>query len=321
MGFRWKTGFDDSLRAQDAANNMQGYSPLAANGMQGYNPNNLFRGPAPVGAGGDGANYQFDSTSIDAYTRQQDDLNAKRQQLAQLQAQLADIDAQIAKLDRENPNIKDSQAWEIAAKRAEAGDMSAYDNLVSRGSGNAGNVGSIANDLNNVENKLSFLKSDDSETQEFVKQQAKVALINAKEWADKTGGELPSSYYRVKEALDNADSVGPNANTIEGMLWTKMQNGDLTEADRVYAKALHDADPNSKDAPKLREIFEGTKGKTKEAKAASDKAKANAKALYDSIANLPLNQQFDVFRRWTDKQRELFRKYYKMDAKTGAGVK
>ena len=192
-------------------------------------------------------------------------------QIREKQARLDAIDAKIAEIDRQYPELKNGgQEWEIAAKRAEIGDMSAYDSMMARGQQAGGQASAIEGELKQAEKLLWGLKSKNSEDREIARNQIEVALRSAEEWQGKTGQQMPESYNRLRAALDGS-TVEQNANTMAGILWSKMQDGTLTDADRAYAKALHDADPNSADAPTYRQIFENTKGKTTE-----DKKKADA---------------------------------------------
>jgi hypothetical protein len=270
----------------EAAGNMQGYVPNSA-----FTPNTGMNTPAPPAPDLYGYGESLDAASNRA---------GLLKQLDQLQSELASIDAQIAQIDRDYPGMKNGQAWDIAAKRAEIGDMAAYDNMISSANQAASSSG-IAGNLTNVEGKLSLLKSDNTEQRDYIKQQASVALTEAREWADRTGGQLPSSYYRVKEALDNAENVGPNANTIAGILWSKKEAKKLTDADRAYAKALHDADPNSVDAPKLREIYDNTKGGTIEDMAKAEARKKAAKAKIKELQKFPVKEQERLFQQLDEK--------------------
>ena len=58
-----------------------------------------------------------------------------RSALMEKEARLAEVNARLAELDKE---IGNEAEWDIAAKRAELGDMSGYDNIVSRRTNAAG---------------------------------------------------------------------------------------------------------------------------------------------------------------------------------------
>lgn len=208
------------------------------------------------------------------------DINA---QIRDKEAKLAAIESEIAQIDRQYPELKDGgQQWEIAAKRAEIGDMSAYDSMMARGQQAGGQTSAIEGELKSAEKLLWGLKSKNTEDREIARNQIEVALRSAEEWHDKTGQPMPESYNRLRAALENS-TVEQNASTMAGILWSKMQDNTLTDADRAYAKALHDADPNSADAKTYREIYESTKGKTTEDKAA---AKAWAAKISDMVKGI-----------------------------------
>jgi len=286
MAFRWKTGFDDSLRAQDAAANMDGYRPLSANGMQGYRPNVPAASP-----------YNNEQVAQQNYDQFMGDLQAKRQQLAQLQAQLAEIDRRIAEIDRSNPQLKDSQAWEIAAKRAEAGDMSAYDNLMNRGAGDSSNAGGIDNELYNAEKLLGGLKTKSNEDREIVRGNIEATLRRAEEWSARNGKELPSSYYRLKKAVDDsfeAADADMNAREYGNEIALKLFRGTATKDDIEKGVAWAENNMNS-DAAK--EIFEAAKSGrygTIEAKQERKEAEKKAKAKIAELQKLSVREQADA---------------------------
>lgn len=311
MAFRWKTGLSDRAPGMasglpvEAAGNMQGYVPNSA-----FTPNTGINPPAPQAPDLYGYGESLEAASNRA---------GLLQQLRQLESQLAGVDARIAQIDREYPGMRNGQEWEIAAKRAEIGDMSAYDSMVSRAE-QSGSASGIAGDLKSVEGKLSLLKSEFSEQREYIKQQARVALNDAREWAERTGGQLPSSYYRVQEALDNAENVGTNASTMAGMLWSKKQAGNLTQADRDYAKALHDADPASEDAKIYREIFESTRGSTVEDKEEAARRKKRARNKIAELQKLPVKEQERLFQELDEKLKADVLKYASWDTTGKRGL-
>ena len=339
MAFRWKNFEtpEQTKAAYLAQQGMEGYVPNSAGFnnigvqqqnaeamMQGYNQMNVFpqqqpdqpryagfEGRAPAGMNIYGTGLR----SMDYDKRRQ--IQAR---IDELETELADINSQIAAIDKATPGLaRNPKEWEIAAKRAEIGDMSAYDNLVSRGSQDSSAATGIENELLNAEKLTWGLKSKDSETREAARKQAEVAIVRAEEWATKTGKELPSSYYRLKEALA-APEDETNANTVAGILWSKKMDGTLTEADRKYAKALHDADPNSADAKTYREIFEDTKGKTTEAKAAAEARKKVAKTKIQELQKLPVSEQGKAFDALDQKLKEDILKQAQWDTTGNRGL-
>lgn len=269
MAFRWKTQMGPS-QAEVAAQQMAGYNPQQQRGV-------LFQS-APGGM-----QPPPDMTGYGESLQAASDRAGVLQQIEEKEARLASIEAKIADIDRQYPELKDGgQQWEIAAKRAEIGDMSAYDSMMARGQQADAQSSAIEGELKAAERLLWNLKSKNTEDREMAKNQIEVALRSAEEWQDKTGQPLPESYNRLRSALENA-TVEQNANTMAGILWSKMQDGTLTDADRAYAKALHDADPNSGDAATYRQIYENTKGKTTESKAAAEKFAEKIENMIKSV--------------------------------------
>jgi hypothetical protein len=236
------------------------------------------------------------------------------EQIRYKEAKLAAIESEIAQIDRQYPELKDGgQQWEIAAKRAEIGDMSAYDSMMARGQQAGGQASAIEGELKAAEKLLWGLKSKNTEDREIARNQIEVALRSAEEWQDKTGQPMPESYNRLRAALENS-TVEQNASTMAGILWSKMQDNTLTNADRAYAKALHDADPNSADAKTYREIYESTKGKTTEDKAA---AKAFAEKIDGMVRNIESKSPAEQDKWWnglTEKERKAVLKIAKWES-------
>ena len=119
------------------------------------------------------------------------DINA---QIRDKEAKLAAIESEIAQIDRQYPELKDGgQQWEIAAKRAEIGDMSAYDSMMARGQQAGAQSSAIEGELKAAERLLWGLKSKNTEDREIARNQIEVALRSAEEWKDKTGQPMPES--------------------------------------------------------------------------------------------------------------------------------
>jgi len=334
MAYRWKTREPenpflpaDGTLAEMNRNSMEGFRPNAAMVPDGTGMNGYFNAQAaapqgyrpnvPEQQGVRGVQPSADMTGYGASLQAASDRAGIQTRIAELQTELDQITNKIAEIDKATPGLaKNPREWEIAAKRAEVGDMSAYDNLVSRGNADSASASGIENELLNAEKLTWGLKSKDTETRDAARNQAEVAIIRAEEWAAKTGKELPSSYYRLKNALAAQDE-GPNANTITGILWSKVQDGSLNDADRAYAKALHDADPNSADAPKLREIYENTKGKTVESKEAYNKKVKASNALYDQAKGLPKKGLVKWWESLSEQDRKLFKLKHTIDLVKG----
>lgn len=248
-----------------------------------------------------------------------DRVNA-RMELQRLESRLADIDAKLAAFDKANPGFNPDAA-EIAAKRAEIGDFSAYDNMVGRqGQANADPSG-IDNELYNAEKLTWGLKSKSGEEKEIAKANIEATLRRAEEWADKTGGKLPMSYHRLKAQLDGVGgSGGGDRSELEwsNRIYTKALNKQLTDADIKEMTDYIEKHPDLGLSKALQPIVKEYKGKTGEAKARTAKEEKDAKAIYSEIANLPIDDQFKAFRSWSDEKKKLFRKYYNIDPKKGA---
>lgn len=250
-----------------------------------------------------------------------------RMQLRKLEAQLAEIDEKIAAFDRANPGYG-TDAAEIAAKRAEMGDFSAYDNMVNRQGIQGDDPTAIENELYNAEKLTWGLKSKSAEDKEIALANIEASLRRAEGWEDKTGAKLPMSYYRLKEMVDMAKGTvkpqpqGMPQNELEWLntLYTKADKKTLTDNDIKSMKKYIADNPGSELSEKLQELVSKYKGKTNESKAKAEKVKALAKSLYSSIVNLPVDEQFKIFRSWSEENKKAFRKYYKIDPKTGAGA-
>lgn len=273
--------------------------------------NNYGQNAQPVGGMATGGQEAFDASQ-----------NAKDGALLRsLEARLADIDAKLAAFDKANPGFNPDAA-EIAAKRAEIGDFSAYDNMQGRGAQNADPSG-IENELYNAEKLTWGLKSKSGEEKEIAKANIEATLRRAEEWADKTGGKLPMSYHRLKAQLEGVGgSGGDDRSELEwsNRIYTKALNKQLTDADIKEMTDYIEKHPDRELSKALQPIVKEYKGKTGEAKRRAERTKAEARAIYDEIANLPINDQFKAFESWGPEKRRLFRKYYKIDPKTGAGA-
>lgn len=238
-----------------------------------------------------------------------------------LERQLAELDMQIEKFDRENPGISSGMV-DVAAKRAEAGDMSAYNTMVqnaySRQLGNDGMLKSsrngIENELKNAEKLTWGLNSKNEEQQNIARNEINVALRSAEEWAEKTGQEQPTSYYRLKDALKESYG-GQNANELVNYYRYKQEKGELTEADRKYVEEVLRPKMNSEDFNNLFGFLKESKGMTKEAKA---KAKAKNEK-WESWFNRVVNAAniAEEIAKLSRKEYEEFKERFTYDPKTG----
>lgn len=212
------------------------------------------------------------------------DINA---QIRDKEAKLAAIESEIAQIDRQYPELKDGgQQWEIAAKRAEIGDMSAYDSMMARGQQAGGQASAIEGELYNAEKLTWGLKSKSSEEREITAANIGATLRKAEEWAARTGNGLPDSYYRLKKAMDSAegtDSDYMNSREYGNELALKIYRGTATDDDIEKGVAWAEKNPNSDAAKEILEAAKSGKSQTVESKA---KAKAWAAKISDMVKSI-----------------------------------
>lgn len=358
MAFRWKQYGDRTpddygmvppeIGEQQAAY-MQGYTPnsafapvnnapavAASAAMAGYRPTNsyapgnAFNPPQGYGRGMAPDNMDvYEQYRADASREAADAENRAiiEGEINKLQAQLNTIDARIAQIDKEVPGIGGNE-WEIAAKRAEVGDFSAYDNIVSRGQNRITEAKSTAkgieNELYNAAKLTWGLKAKSSEDREAARNQIEVALERAKSEAAKTGAALPSIYYELEEKLAKSDEgnntgIGnANARITANAAFLKANNKTLTDADIEAIKAQIAADPNGEETEALRGLVKQYENDTVEKRT----ARASEKAAAEKLRKEGLNKSQKDLETWwnglTVKQRELLTKYgYKVDLAKG----
>ncbi|SHI35418.1 DUF5320 domain-containing protein [Fibrobacter sp. UWP2] len=358
MAFRWKQygdrtpddyGMVPPEIGEQQAVSMQGYTPnsafapvnnapavSASAAMAGYRPINSYTtGIAFNARQGYGRGMAPDN--MDVYEQYRADASREAAdaenraviegEINKLQAQLNSIDARIAQIDKEVPGIGGNE-WEIAAKRAEVGDFSAYDNIVSRGHNRMAEAKSTAkgieNELYNAAKLTWGLKADSTEDRAAARNQIEVALERAKSEADKTGAALPSIYYELEEKLaksdeDNNQDIGnANARITSNAMFLKANKKTLTDADIEAIKAQIEADPNGEETEALRGLVKQYENDTVEKRA----ARAREKAAAEKLRKEGLNKSKDDLEKWwnglTVKQRELLTKYgYKVDLVKG----
>lgn len=265
-------------------------------------------------------------------------VSIKQKRLEELQQQLAEVDARIAEFDRLNPGVASSNI-DIAAKRAEAGDMSSYNNLVNGAmareqmgaSSKASVVDGIKNDLFNAMQYTYGLKSKDDEMRDIATSQIRTALRRAEDTASEKGVELPSVYYELKHTIESIPSSSGgriNSRELGNDWWTKANSGTLQDSDIKIAEEFVDNNPNSSEAEKVRIVIEQYRNKTEGAKA---RAKAQAEARqreikradelavkYASFADARALANFA--QRWNkaeDEEIKTLKKFYDFDYKTG----
>lgn len=256
MAFRWKTQMGPS-QAEVAAQQMAGYNPQQQRGV-------------PFQSAPGGMQPPPDMTGYGESLQAASDRAGVLQQIEEKEARLASIEAKIADIDRQYPELKDGgQQWEIAAKRAEIGDMSAYDSMMARGQQAGAQSSAIEGELKAAEKLLWGLESKNDEDRAMARNQIEVALRSAEEWQDKTGQPLPESYNRLRSALERGTG-GQNVNETVNYFKYKMLNKTLTDEDRKYIDEVIRPRMNSEEFDRLYGFLQESKGKTVESRAAAD---------------------------------------------------
>ena len=209
-----------------------------------------------------------------------------RTALREKEAELAEVNARLAEIDKE---IGNADEWEIAAKRAELGDMSAYDNLVSRrGNAAGGAISPVEEILYRAKGIASGLKSPSTEEKLLARDNIEVALEKAEKMASRSGQELPALYYELKDRLENMEGGGTGTNKtareIGTEFWIRARRGTLTEADVKEAEDIIAADPNSELSQALKDIVSEYEKKTPEYKKKQAKKLAARKKMANDAA-------------------------------------
>lgn len=239
-----------------------------------------------------------------------------RAKIAEKEAQLAEVNARIAEIDKSMPGLGDGREWEIAAKRAEIGDMSAYDSLLGRSAmaNGAANISVIEAELKNAEKLLWGLESKNDEDRAMARNQIQVALRSAEEWQDKTGGELPASYDRLRIAIEKGPD-GQNATELVNFYKYKMANGTLTESDREYVDMVLRPKMNSEDFDRLFSFLNESKGKTVESKKKAKDEAAKWEEWFNKVVNS--SNVAGEIRKLNNEEYKQFKRRFDYDEKTG----
>ena len=218
---------------------------------------------------------------------------AERKELAQLKGELAQIDAEIAQFDRENPGFGSGMS-EIAAKRAEAGDMGAYDSMVNNAlnsqMGAAANQKSateaVYNHVNEARKLASAIDDKSSEFRAEKMDNIRVSLDEAKRKADAAGISLPKEWYdldrKYNESISERNRGGMRAEAMDNALYTKLNNGNLSDVDIKGMEWYIAQYPNDDKSTEYRAIIEKYKNKTNEKKDAYKKRKQTAESKFNS---------------------------------------
>lgn len=317
-----------AMAAKEASERMQGYTPrvrtsndwdaeYAAKQMAGYNPENSPNVEVEPevdlgrGTGGDaGASYIAKREEI-------------VRELDKLQAEYDSVSRRIAEIDKKYPELKDPRRARIAAKRASIGDMSAYDTMAQGRNAGLQTANAIDNALMDAEKLTWALSSQNDEDKSIALNQIEVALRKAERDASQAGTELPSSYYRLRSAYENAlggNSGAPNTTSLLNHLKWKQEKGKLTDADREYIEEELKGKLNSKEYDELMSFWKDSKGKTEEDKAKAKAAKKRRDDWFKSVEGMTPEQQNSEWAKLTQKQRDNVLKGYKWVArKDGSG--
>ena len=289
MDFRWKNF--GTPAGVVAAQNMQGYVP----GYVGREPRavpeeSVISPSGTFGGGNRGPGQEAMQQFQPGYFE-----NAERVQLQaryqQLQNELAQVDAQIAEVKKKYPGITNEREWRIAAKRAEIGDMSAYDNMMARGQ----NYGEKANGIENMlyeAMKLTWgLDAKSDEDRAFARNQIEVALRKAESEAARTGVKLPAIYDELKATLNPQQATpgatqgatgnwaGKNAREIGNELESLKRAKKLHDSDLAELQKIADASSNKEETETIQKLIKEYQGKTVEAGDRYSKKKARGLEL------------------------------------------
>lgn len=238
-------------------------------------------------------------------------------EIAQLQKELASIEARIAEIDQLNPELsKNPAAWEIAAKRAEVGDMSAYDSMVGR-SAQAGQASGIENELYNAYKLIYGLDSQNDYEQGAYANQIETALRRADEWSARNpNAKMPPIYADLRARYDawkagkgNGGAETPaetitvkNADDTINAMTSKLKAKNYTRADENALQQWVDGNSNSPYTKAIQEFIDAHKNDTVEARKEAGDAKAwrDAKAL--EFEAMTPEEQDAAFKALTKKQ-------------------
>lgn len=251
---------------------------------------------------------------------------AERKELAELERQLAEIDLQIEKFDRENPGISSGMV-DVAAKRAEAGYMGAYNNMVQNayymqqgaaGARKAGEAG-IWNSIDEAKKLAYGLDDTGDETRDARIANIRVMLDKAKRDADAAGIELPDEWYRlnseIADSVSNKDKGRLNLLEWGNSMYTKWRNDDLSDNDIKDMEDYIAKNPNGELSKDLQPLVEQYKGKTKEAKAKAKAKNARWENWFNSVVN-SVNVAEEIAKLSREEYEE-FKKRFTYDPKTG----
>lgn len=326
MAYRWKNQPVNEIRENPGE-------------YRGFNPQVQPIQMAPVGMRGNEpwrTQYDMPQTQrapyMDAYEAPVD-VPAENPELAQLKARLAEVNDRIAEIDAKYPNLKNGAAeWEIAAKRAEVGDMSAYDSMMGRGASAANAVSGIENELYNAYKLLYGLNAQNDYEQGAYANQIETALRRADEWSARNpNAKMPPIYADLKTRYEDwkakksgnspeepASLEVNNADETVNRMTSKIKSKKYSRKDEEEIQKWIDANPNNPAAKTLQEFKDAHRADTVESREEERKAREWREDWFKKVENLTPDQQNDEWNRLTKKQRaNVLREYKWVVGKTG----
>ena len=338
---------------QDYVPNSAGYNTTAVQAqnaaamMQGYNPTNTMFPALPPDQprwGGTPTRYPEGTENYGEgalYEQRQKEAERRyviQNRIDELETELASVTSKIAEIDKTTPGLARSpKEWEIAAKRAEIGDMSAYDNLMSRGNQASSSISNIESGLYAAAKEVWGMKDADDSQRNMSRNIIGVELQKAEDWARKNGVNIetgmPRIYYDLRQqynALGGNGAPAPagpasgsarlnfeNARTVGNEVASLVAKKDLHDSDIKDMENWVAANPNSPHSSEIRTLIKDNKYKTVEAVERYNKKKAGSDALFNQAKDLSK----DGLRTWweglTSEQRDLFKFKHSIDLSKG----
>lgn len=310
MAFRWKQQPINEIRENP---NYADFDPMRPQPIQ----------MQPVGLRGNEPwrqQYEMPQTQRAAYMDEYEapqPVQDNGAEIAQLQEELASIEARIAEIDRLNPELaRNPAAWEIAAKRAEVGDMSAYDSMVGR-SAQDGQASGIENELYNAYKLLYGLDSQNDYEQGAYANQIETALRRADEWSARNpNAKMPPIYADLRARYDawkagkgNGGTEGQagtitvdNADKKINEMTSKLKAKTYSRADEKGLQKWVDDNSNSPYAKPIQEFIDAHENETVEARKEAEAAKKWREEKALEFEAMTPEQQDAAFKRLTSKQ-------------------
>lgn len=253
----------------------------------------------------------------------QDRMEAGKAKLSQLQARLAEVENKIAEIDSQYPELKNSREWNIAAKRAEIGDMSAYDAIMNRGASASNNATGIENGLYNAGKLLYGLDSKDDYEQGAFANQIEMEIRRAEEWQHRNpGATMPPIYYDIKNKyetwkqgkggvpIEDGKLVVNSARETTNQVNSMVKNKKYSKETETQLQEWVDEHPNDPNASEIQSVINANRFNTVEARASAEAKNKARKDFYESIKDLSVEAQEDSINAMTDKDRRFFYEAY-----------